>query len=119
MLYQLEDNKSVKISHYLEDRCLSPSPVEKANFRLGCAVFHESTIKSLECYSDPPAHDFLDTIAFCSIVLKWWDLGNLKSLYSLLLSKNAEGERGGTPLPGELHVMAQCLEEQPLTQLQP
>ncbi|CAB4056276.1 unnamed protein product [Lepeophtheirus salmonis] len=85
-------NKSVKISHYLEDKCLSPSPVEKSNFRLGCAIFHESTIKSLECHTTLE-HDFSETISFARVIFNWWDLCNLKTIYSFLVAKNTVAEK--------------------------
>ena len=83
-LYNLELGQPVKIAYKLTDKVLHPQPIEKTNVKLADALFHESTIAALEYYAerDNDKKEWKKTANYLRIIRTWWNIVNVKSLYS-------------------------------------
>ena len=81
-LYKLELGQPVKIAHKLNDKVLNPQPIEKTNVELADRLFHESTIAALDYYSERGHPEWKKTANFLRIVRIWWNICNVKSVYS-------------------------------------
>ena len=49
-LYHIEEGKSIKPAHKLNDKVLNPCVLEKTNVKLADSLFHSSTINALIYY---------------------------------------------------------------------
>ena len=78
-IYQNELNSGVKMAHKLNDTVLNPRPIERSKVNLADACFHDSTIATLQYYSNEDA-DFTLTANFLLIIRRFWNLANAKNV---------------------------------------
>lgn len=79
-LYNHEASSSLKKAHKLSPAVLNPKSIEKTSMKLSTAVFCESTRDALNYYAvhcDKPQWN--DTADFISLILKLWNIVNVKS----------------------------------------
>ena len=81
-LYELELGKPIKMAYRLSDRVLNPASIERTNVSLADACFHESTINALKYYANHGFPNFLQTANVLQIFRDWFNVVNVKSLYS-------------------------------------
>jgi hypothetical protein len=76
----MESNMSLKKAHRLTPSALEPKSIEKTSVKLATSVFSESTRDALEFYAaNEGKTDWSGTAAFISLVLKLWNVMNVKS----------------------------------------
>ena len=68
------------MAYKLTDRVLHPSIIARINVQLAISTMHETTIAALKYYGGKDEHKaFKDTAEFLKLVLKWFDVVNVKS----------------------------------------
>ena len=72
-VFEIENNKPLKIAHKLNKAVINPKSVEKTSVKLAMAVFHETTINALIEYG------FLDTANVLRVFMKLWNVLNVKT----------------------------------------
>ena len=70
------------MAHKLNKKMLNPTSIEKSNVGLANSCFHESTINALRYYSTRGYSSFADTATFLQIIRDWFNVVNVKSLFS-------------------------------------
>ena len=80
-LYNLEASSSLKKAHKLSPAALNPKSIEKTSVTLATSVFAESTRDALRYYAehDDRHAEWRGTADFISLVLKLWNVMNVKS----------------------------------------
>jgi len=79
-LYNLESVMSLKKAHRLTPAALQPKSIEKTSVKLATSVFSESTRDALHFYAiNENKSDWNGTADFISLVVKLWNVMNVKS----------------------------------------
>jgi len=79
-LYNLEASSSLKKAHKLSPAALNAKSIEKTSVTLATSVFAESTRYALTYYADHcDRPEWRGTAEFISLVLKLWNVLNVKS----------------------------------------
>ena len=79
-LYNLESPMSLKKAHRLTAAALQPKSIEKTSVKLATSVFSESTRDALQfSASNENKPEWNDTADFISLVMKLWNVMNVKS----------------------------------------
>lgn len=79
-LFQMEKGKPVKMAYKLTHKVISPSSIEKTNVKLADAVFHDSTIDTMEFFvNEGTKPEWGDTVTFLKIIRQWWNIVNVKT----------------------------------------
>ena len=81
-LYDLESPKVVKMAHKITGKVINPVSIEKTNVHLADARFHNSTINALRYYAKNGYPHFTETADVLQIMWNWWDIMNVKSLFT-------------------------------------
>jgi len=79
-LYRIESTMSLKKAHRLTPATLNPRNIEKTSVKLAVSVFSESTRDALKFYASHQGHsEWLSTAEFLSLVIKLWNVLNVKT----------------------------------------
>ena len=72
-VFEIENNKPLKIAHKFNKAAINPKSIEKTSVKLAMAVFHESTINALVQYG------FRYTADILRVFIKLWNVLNVKT----------------------------------------
>lgn len=80
-LYNHESSAALKKAHKLSPSVLQPKSIEKTSVKLATAVFCESTRDALQYYATHCSDkaEWAGTASFISVVLKLWNIMNVKT----------------------------------------
>ena len=70
------------MAHKITDKVINPVSIEKTNVHLADACFHNSTINALRYYAKNGYPHFTETADVLQIMRNWWDIMNVKSLFT-------------------------------------
>lgn len=84
-IYNKEKYSLLKYEYKLSHKALYPSTIERQKVSLVCKIFNYENIHSLK---EIGGNETEDTAMFLSIILKWWNIVNVKSLYKDIRLKN-------------------------------
>lgn len=79
-MHMRENDQLIKYGHTLSLKALYPSSIERQNVKLVLQVFNDSIVAALEqlgpkvCLSS-----YKDTSVFIALIVKWWDIVNVKT----------------------------------------
>ncbi|XP_035233690.1 uncharacterized protein LOC118205512 [Stegodyphus dumicola] len=88
-LHEIENDQLITFSNGLTLKSLSPSNLEKQNIKLVLKIFNKFTIEGLIHLG--PLHEiphYSDTSEFISIICKWWDIMNVKTMFKGIHQKS-------------------------------
>lgn len=77
-LHEGEKDELLRLAPTLSFKALNPSNLERQNVKLALRIFHSSTVAALRSTKVTLDHAN-GTLEFISIVLKWWDIVNVKT----------------------------------------
>jgi len=110
-LYNMESTMALKKAHRLSPAALQPKNIEKTSVRLATAVFLESTRDALQFYADNEGKDdWLGTSLFISLVVKLWNVMNVKSSAKGKQKRDVTKDPVRSSLDWKLDFLRECAE---------
>lgn len=91
-LYTFEKDRPLKMGHKINPTVLNPTTLQRTSMKLCTSVFSESTVAALNYYSENNGKQWFETAEFLRLILKLWNVLNVKSVNKGHKKRNIEME---------------------------